>query len=533
MRGFRNANPNWVLAMPIDSKPRAVVIGGGATGCGIARDLTLRGFVVTLVEFGDLGSGTSSRFHGMLQSGARYAVSDTAYAAECMRERLVIAKLAPDVVEETGGLFVSLPDDPPEYADRFLTDCQSADIPIQELDPGRVMAEEPNISRCVLRAFSVPDATVQSWRLVNLLADDVRRGGGAILTRHQVTHIDTTGGKVHAVRVVGLGTTKTLYADIVINAAGPWSARVARLVGEDANLELGKGSIIVFSHRLVSRAINRCRAPTSHDILVPTGTVSLFGTTSEVVDSPDTTDVRPEEIQELLDNAEPLLPNARGYRAFRAWAGVRPLFRPADWPSDKPLPRRHSVVNHGDHGLEGFFTVCGGSLTTHRSMAEDLVNHVCASLGLNTPCTTATTALVERGARSEWHPEHNYQRVEESKQYLAPVCECESVCYAEVVEQIEAQGVCDLHDLRRRLRIGFGPCQGTFCGARVAALIARHQAVSCSNDSLGKFWTERLKGSTHTAWGQQARQALLSDVVYRETLGIRLSATNLPAREHR
>ena len=92
--------------------PRAIIIGGGATGCGVARDLSMRGFKVTLIEFGDLGSGTSSRFHGMLQSGARYAVSDTEYAAECMRERLNIANTAPEVVEQTGGLFVTLPDDP-------------------------------------------------------------------------------------------------------------------------------------------------------------------------------------------------------------------------------------------------------------------------------------------------------------------------------------------------------------------------------------------------------------------------------------
>jgi len=515
------------------SNPHAVVIGGGATGCGVARDLTLRGFRVTLVEFGDLGSGTSSRFHGMLQSGARYAVSDTDYGAECMRERLIIAELAPSVVEQTGGLFVSLPDDPPDFADKFIVGCQSANIPLRELDPDQVMAEEPTISRQVLRAFSVPDATVQSWQLVNLLADDVRRRGGTILVRHQVTGINVSGGKVRDVQIIGENGAQTIEADIVVNAAGPWSARVAELVGESADVELGKGSIIVFSHRMVSRAVNRCRPPTSHDIIVPTGTVSLFGTTSEVVDDPDSTHVHPEEIQELLDNAETLIPNARSYRAFRAWAGVRPLFRPKNWPSDKPLPRRHSIVNHGDNGIYGFFTICGGSLTTHRSMAEDLGNHVCRVLGINTPCVTATTPLPAPGHRSDWHPENNYRRIERSRHYLAPICECEAVEQAAVIEQIENHGINHLHDLRRRLRIGFGPCQGTFCGSRVAALITEYHPDYSSNEDLGKFWTERLKGSTRTAWGQQARQALLSDAVYRETLGVRLTPEILPSEDCR
>jgi len=274
-----------------------IVIGGGATGCGVARDLILRGFKVTLVESGDLGCGTSSRFHGMLQSGARYAVSDTDYAAECMQERLHIARLAPEAVEQCGGLFVSLPDDPAGFAEQFVSGCQRAQIPLEELDPEMVMAAEPAISREVLRAFSVPDATVHSWRLVNLLADDVRRRGGEILTHHKVVGIDVNDGQVRAVKVESRSGKKILKADIVVNAAGAWSSQVAGLVGAGADLELGKGSILVFSHRMVSRIVNRCRPPTSHDIVVPTGTVALFGTTSEVVSDPSTTQVRPQEIQ--------------------------------------------------------------------------------------------------------------------------------------------------------------------------------------------------------------------------------------------
>ena len=77
------------------SMPKIIVIGGGATGCGVARDLLLRGYQTILVESGSLGSGTSSRSHGMLQSGARYAVTETSFAAECYRERNIICKIFP------------------------------------------------------------------------------------------------------------------------------------------------------------------------------------------------------------------------------------------------------------------------------------------------------------------------------------------------------------------------------------------------------------------------------------------------------
>ena len=91
--------------------PRIIVIGGGATGCGVARDLLLRGYQTTLIESGNLGSGTSSRSHGMLQSGARYAVTETSFAEECYSERNIISKIFPKAVELIGGLFISLPND--------------------------------------------------------------------------------------------------------------------------------------------------------------------------------------------------------------------------------------------------------------------------------------------------------------------------------------------------------------------------------------------------------------------------------------
>ena len=105
------------------SMPKILVIGGGATGCGVARDLVLRGYQTTLIESGNLGSGTSSRSHGMLQSGARYAVSETSFAAECYQERNIISKIFPKAVNLIGGFFISLPNDPEDYPEKFFKCC--------------------------------------------------------------------------------------------------------------------------------------------------------------------------------------------------------------------------------------------------------------------------------------------------------------------------------------------------------------------------------------------------------------------------
>jgi len=514
------------------SSPHVVVVGGGATGCGVARDLLLRGFRVTLVEFGDLGSGTSSRFHGMLQSGGRYAVSDTAYAAECMRERQIIANLVPHVVEATGGLFVSLEEDPPDFADAFVLGCQEARIPVEERDPDEVRREEPSLTAAVRRVFAVPDATINPWGLVNALCDDIRALGGVVLIRHQVIGFELRGGQLRAVRLVGGHEEQVLEADAVVNAAGPWAGRVARLGGQEVNLELTKGSILVLAHRFVGKAINRCRPPTSHDIIVPTGTVSLFGTTSEVVEDPDTTTVLAEEVQALLVGGEAMIPNLRSHRAFRAWAGVRPLVKPNDWPQGKSLPRRHQVIDHGPMGLSGLFTVCGGSLTTHRSMAEDLGNKVCQYFRINTPSRTATTPLIGHTDAIHWRPAANFEACEILDQQDAGICECEAVSRSDLAALISA-GSDGLHNLRRRLRIGFGPCQGTFCAGRVAGLMAEANPDFPCEKALADFWSERLKGMSRTAWGDQARQMLLSDLVFREVMGVRLAPETFLRQERR
>jgi glycerol-3-phosphate dehydrogenase len=516
-------NSGWIhVALPSDinrDAPSVVVIGGGATGCAMARDLALRGMRVTLIEAGDLGAGTSSRFHGMLQSGARYALSDTAYAAECMRERQIVARLIPEAVEPVGGLFVSLKDEPGEFADRFIAGCAAAQIPVTETDAGEVMRAEPSLSRSIERAFTVPDASINPWRLLNALAADIERLGGTVLKRHRVVAIKVVNGRARSVEAEFHGGTRVIACDAVVNAAGPWTGKIASLVDQQVDLQLTKGSILVLAHRMVGRIVNRCRPPSSHDIIVPTGTVSLFGTTSEAVDDPGTTTVRPEEVQELLDGAEPLIPDIRRCRALRVWAGVRPLVKPADWPAGQSLPRRHKVIDHSTQGLSGFISVCGGSLTTHRSMAEDAGDHVCRQLGWNAASTSAELPFGS-GGTAFWNPVKAQAETESVNCQGKLLCECEAVTVAAVDALLANGSANSLHDLRRRLRVGFGPCQGTFCAPRAAnRLVVHHPAVDGANE-LHDLWIERLKGMAPVAWGVQARQVLLSDAIYERILGL-------------
>ena len=382
------------MVKTINSMPRIIVIGGGATGCGVARDLVLRGYKTILVESGNLGSGTSSRSHGMLQSGARYAVTETSFAAECYRERNIISKIFPKAVNLIGGLFVSLSNDPKDYVEKFLQCCEVAKIPTREIQVGKVLKIERELNKNILRAFHVPDALIYPKKLFDLLAKEIRAYGGKILTNHQVVSIKETNGVADSIVVSHNGVKTNIECDGIINAAGPWTSKVAKLINQNVELELTRGCGIFFTGQLVKKAINRCRIPNSNDIMCPSGEESLWGTTSEVVYDPDTPETRPDEVIELIQGAQELFPNIKNYKSFRTWSGVRPLVKPKNINKNLPVSRSHLVIDHKETGLDNFLTVCGGALTTHRLMAEDVVNKLGDKFGINISCSSHTTSLL-------------------------------------------------------------------------------------------------------------------------------------------
>ena len=128
-----------------------LVIGGGITGVGVLFDLALRGFRCTLVERDDLSTGTSGRFHGLLHSGGRYAVKDPLTARECYEENRILRRLIPHAIEDTGGLYLSIPDpaaDPATIAwpDKFYAAAKDMHIPIEELSAAALFKDHPHIN---------------------------------------------------------------------------------------------------------------------------------------------------------------------------------------------------------------------------------------------------------------------------------------------------------------------------------------------------------------------------------------------------
>tara|TARA_Y100000590_G_scaffold469057_1_gene654656 strand:- start:1794 stop:2945 length:1152 start_codon:yes stop_codon:yes gene_type:complete len=382
------------MSKTVNKKPKIVVIGGGATGCGVARDLVLRGYETILVEKGNLGSGTSSRSHGMLQSGARYAVTETSFAAECYRERIIISKIFPKAVNLIGGIFVRLSSDSLDYIDKFISCCDIAKIPTKEIKISELLKKEKELNKNILNAFHVPDAIIYPPKLFNLLAKEIKGYGGKILTNHKVISIKQVNSIAKSIVISHNDNKINIECDGIINAAGPWSSKVAKLINQNVELQLTRGSGIFFEGQLVSQAINRCRIPNNNDIMCPSGEETLWGTTSEIVNNPDTPKTRPDEIHDLLLGAEELFPRIKKYKYVRTWSGVRPLVKPKKFNKNLPLPRSHLVIDHEETGLKNFLTICGGALTTHRLMAEDVVNKLGKKFDINIDCSSHSTPLL-------------------------------------------------------------------------------------------------------------------------------------------
>jgi glycerol-3-phosphate dehydrogenase len=377
----------------VSDDPTVLVIGGGATGAGVARDLSLRGVDAALVDRGGLASGTSGRSHGLLHSGARYAEADAPGAEECLRENRTLREIAGACIRQTGGLFVRLSDDDPDYFAEKIAACEEIGIETERLDADEAQAVVPGLSDDVAEAFRVPDGVIYPSRLVAANAADAERHGATVHTDAPVEAIETDDGAVSAVRVGG-DVDATFRPDHVVNATGAWADRIADLAGVEVGMAPSRGVMISVEYDGLDPVLNRCRDPDDGDIIVPHEGEAVLGTTSVPVDDPDEYEQADWEVERSVEECAAMLPAVADAPTVRTWWGVRPLYAPEEAGSNRRgISRGFTVIDHADEGVENLHTVVGGKLTTYREMAEVTSDRVCERLGVDAACETATERL--------------------------------------------------------------------------------------------------------------------------------------------
>ena len=475
-----------------------IVIGGGCTGTGVARDLSLRGLNVTLIERGDLASGTTGRCHGVLHSGARYVVTDPESAKECVQENLVLKSILSPIVDATGGIFASIADD--DYVEHFLRGCTLCGINVEELTVQEALECEPSLSPDISQAVRTPDASCDTFKATILTALDAARHGAEIKPYTTVVGVVAEESSVLGVQVVERARVYELRADAVVNATGPWTKNLS----PELECSLVKGSHVVIGERIVRSVVHHLHPPTVADILVPLNGSTILGTTSVDVAAPVHI-VTEEEVRRIVAECATLVPSVKNSRLIRAYAGTRVLFGGT---------RRFCLINDWDN----FFTVAGGKWTTHRLIAEVVSDAVCDYLGVRARCRTAVEPVIEgtldpmfgcrgydvkaaaavgskvdavsvadisphlipKGAPA-WLSRSVGKFGEDIARYVAKmvsapdmVCHCESVPDYELSYAIERLGARTIDDVMRRTRAGFGPCQGSLCSMKLAAELIAH-----------------------------------------------------------
>jgi glycerol-3-phosphate dehydrogenase len=342
-----------------------------------------------------------------------------------------------------------------------------------------------------------------------------------------------------------------VWVQFVVSAAGAWAGKIAALADVHVEMTPGKGTMLIYNHRMTDAVINRCHKSSDGDIMVPVHTVAILGTTDIKVPDPDDFEITREEVVRLVDEGTKLFPDLPRMRILRAYAGVRPLYKaPTEETGggNRSISRAHAILDHANQGVDNFVSIVGGKLTTHRLMAEQTVDVVAQKLGVDAECTTADEALPDQHAgRTYWLGHRLADHEAEGGGDADLLCECELVTRAMADAYLDRHWPCTIDDLRRGTRVGMGPCQGAFCTFRVAGLVAErldaqaaatgfpppgtqdadghapgsgaaHAAVA--DRALTAFLAERFKGTRPIAQGRQLQELLMTNGIYVGVLGL-------------
>ncbi len=463
------------------------IIGGGITGCGIARDLALRGLSVVLLEKGDLGVGTTGRSHGLVHSGGRYVVSDPESAQQCARENEILRRIAGSFIQPTNGLFVDFGDD--GYAEQFEKGCKKVGVWYEELSREETLKLEPALNENIERAYEVKDAVCDPFLLTVANAKAAHENGAEIRTHAEVLSI-----RDGVVTYRKAGKKGSLKAEVVVNACGVWAGEVAKRAGRKLSVKPYKGTILIYLGRATSRVINHLRYPQQGDIILPHRSTTLVGTTMREESRLERFGIDGEEIDFLHSQGVQKIPKLAKMKLLRAYAGLRPIVGEAH-------TRGFSVIED-----EGFITVTGGKFTTYRLMAEQVSDRVCRLLGVRAKCTTAKEEILEEPADIKSHK--LYWKYGALAKYLPRemgerVCLCENVSRGEVLFAVEHLFASNIRDIRRRTRLGMGACQGRRCSFATALVlydsgfISVEEAHKQTVNSLRERWKGMLPLKMH------------------------------------
>ena len=401
---MRRASLQELASVKLD----VLVVGGGIVGCGIARDASLRGLSVGLVEREDIGAGTTSRSTRLIHGGLRYLeLLDFGLVRTDMREREILLRIAPHLVRPLPFL-VPMYGWPTWKRDRLkvgmvVYDLLSYDksLPWHRFySRAETLDEEPGLNpRGLQGAARYYDCQVEfPERLALANAIDAAEHGALIRTYTAVEQFCRDGNRVVGVEARDIRSDRrvVIRASVVVNATGPWLDRSLAGVENEHRplLRTTKGVHLVMPHMTDNAILLLAQRDSRVFFVVPWFGYSLVGTTdTDYPDDPTRAHVEEPDVSYLLRETASALPGAERAPVYYGMAGVRALVR-KEGVKEGQVSRKHAIRDHArTGGPDGLVSVLGGKITAYRDIAEEVTDVVADHLGRREKCHTAKVAL--------------------------------------------------------------------------------------------------------------------------------------------
>ena len=497
-----------------------IVIGGGITGAGVARDAALRGLSCLLLEKGDFASGVTSKSTRLIHGGLRYLANfEVDLVAESLRERAILRRMAPYLIHPLPLIIPIYKGDPHGRAmislGIHLYDLLShePDIP-HYFTSGRerTLAFEPRLNRDGLTgsALFYDHQIMMPERLVMENIVGARHAGATVVNYVRAEKIEETKtGVTVAARDVLADRARVFRARVLVNASGPWIDSVRHAGNIDSHKIIFPTKGI---HLVLPKLSEQALFVTSRDgrmfFIIPLDQWSLIGTTdTKYREDLDEVHANRDDVDYLITESRRVLPglNITREAVLYTYAGVRPLaFSGA---SESKISRKHRVIREGRTGR--IITIAGGKLTTYRNMAKDVMDAACAALGKKARCVSdqkpfpgglpveygeylkeALPDLSSRHGVSEETVRHLVRFYGSGAERVLSIADqdralCRAISplsrdiYAQVVYSILEEGARTLSDIiLRRMHLGMTGARGKDHAEKIASIAAQELAWS-------------------------------------------------------
>ena len=451
-----------------------VVIGGGVVGTAVARELCRYELRCALVEAGpDVGAGTSKANTALLHTGFD-APPGSLEARLVRRGHELLSEYAPRAgipLEYTGALLVAWTAEQraafPGIVDRARENGYSA---IGELEPDELYRLEPSLGLGAYGALEVPDeGIICPFTPPLAFATEAVLAGCELLLEAPVTAIERLEGGGFRIEAGG----RALTARFLVNAAGLRSDEVDRMAGHDGfTVSPRRGELIVFdklARPLLDHIVLTVPTRTTKGVLLaPTvfGNL-LLGPTAQDVEAKDDTSSTAEGLAHLRSECERIMPELLDYEVTAVYAGLRAATEHADY----------QIAIHAPAGYACVGGIRSTGLTASMAIAEHVRSELgAAGLALEPRAERPVVPMPNIGERLP-RPYMQPHRIARDPEYGRIVCVCERVTRGELRDALASPVPArDLDGLRRRTRALMGRCQGFYCGAEVASMLAESRS---------------------------------------------------------